>query len=74
MSNSTSKFDRGLWINDPIEEFELLDPSNADCGPPHLRERITVWLRNLDAFAEVTLVRIYPDGLVVRQYCGGGDR
>jgi hypothetical protein len=58
----------------PIENFDLFGPPHTDGIPPHSRERLTVWLRDLDAFAEVTLVRIYSDGVTIRQCCGGGAR
>jgi hypothetical protein len=72
--SSASKFDRSRLIADPIEEFDLLGPSNADCRPPHLRERITVSLHNSAADADVIIERLYPDGWIVRQFLGGGTR
>lgn len=69
-----SKYCRAHWIADPAEELDLLGPSNVDGVPPHVRERLTVCLRNSAADADVIVERIYADGVVVRQYCRGGTR
>jgi hypothetical protein len=71
---SASRFSRGRRLADPIEEFDLLGPSDADCGLPHLPERITVSLCNSAADADVIIERFYRDGVVVRQYINGGAR
>jgi hypothetical protein len=72
--SSALKYCCGHWIPDPIDELDLLGPSNADGVPPHSRDRITVSLRNSAADADVIIERVYNDGLVISQFCGGGDR
>jgi hypothetical protein len=59
-------------VADPDGQLDLFGPSNADATPLDNSERVWVHLRNSAAYADVTIERIYENGVVVLHHIGRG--